>query len=444
MNKRDDLKKLFKDKEFLDALNRYETLTAKGEQGYFEAEQLNDFASYYSSFGQDKKAEQAIRYALKLHPGDLDSTILLSRNYMIKGLYAEAAEIANSIKDKDDIEVRFLYAELNICTNERDKAMRILLDVIDSEDDPSERIETYKDVIDLLADYNEDELIDDVIARATKEFPDETDIFDDVVREANKSAELLIDECKTHLDNDPYDLDAWATLASAQFTQKLYDDALTSIDFILAIDPENPFVEMKAQLMFMRADWDCTIYFERAIAKAIERTQTTSVTPMALDCSTAYYQKDDPKNALRMLRVANQYLSDDSAFAPIVEVRNAIASLDEGDIIQSTAHLENARNLTANDEELNDINIEYAIALTRNEMYTEALALFEQTVAQRDTQQYFDKLVYHAVCLMQLDKIKECSKLISEFADEIRREKSLPAKTIDIFNEIVKSLNSLM
>lgn len=443
MNRRDDLIELFKDKEFLAALNRYETMIAKGEQGYFDAEQLNDFASYYSSIGQDQKAEDAIKYALRLHPGDLDSTILLSRNFMIKNQYAEAIEIANSIKEKDDIEVRFLFAEINLCTNKQEKAMEILEDIAAQENSDNERLETYKDIIDLLHDYNEYELIERVIKNAVKEFPEHEESLWERVAESNKSADIIIEECKAHLDEHPYDIEAWTTLATAQFTNQLYAEALNSCEFILAIDPNNPFVEMKAQVMFLMGNWECTKDFEKAIKKAIDTKQDNIVSALALDCSTAYYQKNDFGNHLRMLKIANQYLDANPIVAYIVETRNAIAELDNGNFIEATAFYNNAKNLASNETELNEITIEFGIALTRNEMYNDAIKVFDSANPPTDSPIHLDMLAHQALCLLQTNHIEECIAIIETYSEIVKDLNNAPPLSQKIFDNIIESLKNM-
>ena len=107
-----DLSSYFEDPEFKDLLAKYEGMVESHTPTYFDAEELTDIAEYYASQSEEQKAEDAIDFALRLHPTNTDALVFKSRSLCIKGKLAEAYQIMNLIEDTSDREVKFLKADL--------------------------------------------------------------------------------------------------------------------------------------------------------------------------------------------------------------------------------------------------------------------------------------------------------------------------------------------
>ena len=107
-----DLSSYFEDPEFKDLLAKYEGMVESHTPTYFDAEELTDIAEYYASQGDEQKAEDAIDFALRLHPTNTDALVFKSRSLCIKGKLEEAYKVMNLIEDTSDREVQFLKADL--------------------------------------------------------------------------------------------------------------------------------------------------------------------------------------------------------------------------------------------------------------------------------------------------------------------------------------------
>ena len=70
-----DLSSYFEDPEFKDLLAKYEGMVESHTPTYFDAEELTDIAEYYASQGDERKAEDAIDFALRLHPTNTDALV---------------------------------------------------------------------------------------------------------------------------------------------------------------------------------------------------------------------------------------------------------------------------------------------------------------------------------------------------------------------------------
>ena len=128
-----DLSSYFEDPEFKDLLAKYEGMAESHTPTYFDAEELTDIAEYYASQGEEQKAEEAIDFALRLHPNNTDALVFKSRSLCIKGKLSEAYQVMNLIEDPSDREVQFLKADLLMEEHRLEEAEFIYQELAQSE-----------------------------------------------------------------------------------------------------------------------------------------------------------------------------------------------------------------------------------------------------------------------------------------------------------------------
>ena len=133
-----DMSSYFEDPEFKDILAKYEGMAESHTPTYFDAEELTDIAEYYASHNEEQKAEEAIDFALRLHPNNTDALIFKSRSLYIKGKLSEAYQVMNLIEDHSDREVKFLKADLLIEERRIEEAEAILQELAKSENESFE------------------------------------------------------------------------------------------------------------------------------------------------------------------------------------------------------------------------------------------------------------------------------------------------------------------
>ena len=152
-----DLSSYFEDPEFKDLLAKYEGMVENHTPTYFDAEELTDIAEYYASKGEEQKAEDAIDFALRLHPTNTDALVFKSRSLCIKGKLDEAYQVMNLIEDTSDREVQFLKADLLMEEQRMEEAEAIHLQLAASED---HSFEVLLDVALTYMDANQKEYAD--------------------------------------------------------------------------------------------------------------------------------------------------------------------------------------------------------------------------------------------------------------------------------------------
>ncbi|MBQ8889752.1 MAG: DUF3808 domain-containing protein, partial [Bacteroidaceae bacterium] len=142
-----DLSSYFEEPEFREILAKYEGMTKSHTSVYFDAEELTDIAEYYASQGNDKKADKAIEYALKLHPNNTDALVFKARSLCIKGKIDKAYQILDLIEDTSDREVKFLKADLLMEEGLFAEAEDVFLELAAAENESEEVL------LDIAMDY---------------------------------------------------------------------------------------------------------------------------------------------------------------------------------------------------------------------------------------------------------------------------------------------------
>ena len=236
-----DLSSYFEDPEFKDLLAKYEGMVESHTPTYFDAEELTDIAEYYASQGDEQKAEDAIDFALRLHPTNTDALVFKSRSLCIKGKLDEAYQVMNLIEDPSDREVQFLKADLLMEERRMEEAEYIYQELATSED---ESFEVLMDIFMTYMDANQMDYAEKWLNKIERKGYNETN--------SQKYRDALCDFCMTFghperatnafqlsLDELPYSIPHWNGLAKCYLAQNDIEKAHEAIDFALAIDENN-------------------------------------------------------------------------------------------------------------------------------------------------------------------------------------------------------------
>ena len=242
---RDNFAQYFDKPKFRDQLARYEEMMSNGSTYYFEATELTDIAEYYAMQGDSEKAEEALDYALRLHPDNIDALIFKARARLINGHLAEAGHIIDSITDQNDREVMFLRAELLMAQHQYGKAEALLRALIEEE---SYAANTYADIIDLLVDNGQADMASLWIEEATQRYPEhqqltESAAYSHTLQERFDEAIALYNRL---LDIDPYSTFYWEELGKIYFRREEYDKAIEAFEFVIAINGDECYYALYA------------------------------------------------------------------------------------------------------------------------------------------------------------------------------------------------------
>ncbi|WP_321517643.1 tetratricopeptide repeat protein [uncultured Bacteroides sp.] len=228
------------DKEFKQALAQYEEMKAAKRTGYFDADQLADFAEYYASLQQYDEAFEVIDYALSIHPANTEVLVIKAHILIDLEKIEEAKEIALSISESYDRDVKMLKAELLIMEKKLEEADTLIQEMV-SQDENNEE----DNWLDIAFLYTDSDLPEKALPWFEKAF--EADPENDEIRmnlaecygqskQIDKGADLY----NKLLDKDPYSVQYWFDLGRFYYVAKEFNKALEAYEFALTIEADHP------------------------------------------------------------------------------------------------------------------------------------------------------------------------------------------------------------
>lgn len=235
----------FEEKEFKEALAQYESALNEGRQIYMDADDLTDIAEYYMVKEREHDAMQCINLAVELHPEAIDPQVFLSRREMFHDNMESAKRIARNIREQDDREVQFLWAEIFIKEGKSQEASERLMKYYKTLHE--ERDFFLYDAAGVFMDYDEWGIAEKWAQMLKEKFPhfERADILLSDIMVSCGKCEKAVPILNSILDRDSFNLEAWCMLAEAQSALEHYTEALEAIEYLLAIDEKH----MQGQLI---------------------------------------------------------------------------------------------------------------------------------------------------------------------------------------------------
>ena len=229
----------FKTEDFQELLTSYEASMNAGTHPFMDADDLVDIADYYSFYGQQEKAEEVIAYALELYPHATLPNVFMARQALMDQNFELAQQYADQIESHDDPDYHYLRAEIMIAEGHIDEADRYLRDY-GLTVEPDEYEDFVKDCANLYIDYG---ISDKAYEWMMRSKGDDSDDFKELMARTlfglgkYKDSERLFNEL---IDRNPYSKQYWNALASVQFMREDYSNSITSSEYAIAIDPQDP------------------------------------------------------------------------------------------------------------------------------------------------------------------------------------------------------------
>ena len=228
----------FKSKDFNELLESYEAAVCNGDRPYMDAEDLVDIADYYNYSGNYEKAVDTVNYALQLFPHSTLPNVFKAREALATDDVDTARKYADAIEDKDDPDYHYIVAEIMIASGDIEKADEYLHEYGKGVE-PEEYQDFIKDCANLFLDYDVYDKAHEWILCSQG---DDSDDFKELKgralfgMEKYEEAQGIFNEL---IDRNPYSKTYWNELASAQYLNGEYDNAITSSEYAIAIDPND-------------------------------------------------------------------------------------------------------------------------------------------------------------------------------------------------------------
>ena len=292
----------FNSEDFQELLSSYEESVESGLPMFLDADDFVDLADYYSLNNEDEKAENAIEHGLSIYPDDVLLNVFVARQALAEEDYEEASRIAERIADKDAPDYHYLMAEILIAQNRIDEADRYLRDIYLTV--PQDEIQDYvKDVANLYVDYDVSEKAYEWMLRSAG---DNSDDFKELMARTlfglgkYKDSQRLFNEL---LDNNPFSKHYWTALAAVQYMDEDYSASVTSSEYAIAIDPEDPEGLMsKANGLLKLGDYEEAIeIFKKAIKPLKASHDEETLAHVYQEMAFAYNALGQTEEALAMI-----------------------------------------------------------------------------------------------------------------------------------------------
>ena len=254
----------FDSKEFQEILKQYEASIKSGHPIYMDADDLADIADYYQYQGKPEEAENAIQLAIQFNPEAVGPLLYKAREALNRNDFQTAKAYAVQVQAVDELEYLYLQGEILICEGKTEEADELFRQHF-KEVPPDEHIDFVYDVANLFSEYNNHEKAFEWVARSKG---DDSEDFKELMARTLFGLGKYEDSSKIFnelIDQHPYSKRYWNALASAQFMNEDYTGSITSSEYAIAIDPNDPeSILSKANGLYNLENFEEALnYFER-------------------------------------------------------------------------------------------------------------------------------------------------------------------------------------
>lgn len=366
----------FNSEEFQELLENYEASINAGSTPFMDADDFVDLADYYNWQGDDDKAEAAIDQALELYPSATLPNVFKARKALSMGDFKQAEFYCGEIENHDDPDYQYLVAEIMIAQGQIDQADNYLREFGKSVE-PDEYEDYVRDCANLYIDYDQNEKAYEWMLRSRG---DESDDFKELMARTlfglgkYKDSERIFNEL---IDHHPFSKTYWNALASAQFMNEDYSGAITSSEYAIAIDPNDPdAVSSKASGLFRLGNYEEALkYFKRL--SELEPEDEFGLLHQGV-CLVNMVRHDE---ALPMLRMGLAVAPKDSPFLPQIYQELAFCYSAQHQVKQA---LEMLKKTEAYDCDHTDMLVVKGHILLQNNLIAEAEEAFKQAIMKSD------------------------------------------------------------
>jgi len=391
----------FDSDEFREILDVYEDSLKTGITPYLDIDDYSDIADYYMNSDNSSEAIRCVESGLNIYPDEPVLLLIKSGAYIYLHRFEEAEEIVESLSAAGNNEVAYQKAQLQYALHDNtEKAEEMFAawladereNAFNDEEDAEQREEYIRDnyihVITSLIELAPGHVYDEEVVKRWVELYivnfsplgnyDSDLILADTVR-SECLYDMVIRVYGNLLETNPYLSHGWTILSAAQFTCNQVDEALDSVEFALAIDPEDTDAMLtKAHCLMFRENYaDAAPILEEYVKRTHDGSQQLAL-------ATCYVENENTTAALRCLQKAEifftRYSSDKDYYASACfEMADLYFALNRLD--RARKYIDRAVRLSPDEIEFNLLNATLKLA---EDKFDEALPLFISYIQNQD------------------------------------------------------------
>ena len=259
----------FESDEFQQLLSQYEESAQLGNSIYMDADDLADIADYYQFNDRPEEAERAIGMAMEYNPDAVGPLLYKAREAIGNKDFDTAREYAEHIEAVDQAEALYLQGEILINEGKLEEADDLFRENMNTIM-PDEWTDYVYDVANIFSDYNAH---DKAIAWIARSKGDTSDEFKELMARTlfglgkYKDSERIFNEL---IDHNPYSIQYWNALASAQYMNEDYNAAITSSEYAIAIDPQDAeSLLSKANSLYSLGNFESALTYYKRFSEVV-------------------------------------------------------------------------------------------------------------------------------------------------------------------------------
>lgn len=330
----------FDSDEFREMLATYEEAVSQGQPVFLDADELAEIADYYQMTGHADQADEAITLALSLSPGAVMPLVYKIHEALYYGRTDEAEQLLDQIIEKDSPDYVYAEGEIMLAKGQDREADAFFKDQFKTMP-PSEYQDFIIDVANIMQDYGYAERAMQWMKRAHHE--DSAEYKELMARTLfglgkYDDSEKLWTEL---IDDNPFSKRYWNALASAQFMNEDYSNAVESSEYALAIDPEDPDgLVAKANSLYRLGNFEQALEFFRRYSEQVPDDEFA-----LMNQGTCLVNLERTDEAIDMLSKALETAPDDSPYLPDIYQELAFAYSENGHYDEAIRWLEKTKPL---------------------------------------------------------------------------------------------------
>lgn len=363
----------FNDPEFQELLEEYEQAVESGQPVFMDADDLVDIADYYQSVDRPEDAEAAIDKALELSPDSALALIYKAHDVLDEEQPDKAQYYLDKVIDKNLPEYVYCQGEVYLQKDQVEEADQYFRDCF-ADVEPDEYQDYVLDVANIYIDYGLNEKAMEWMMRAKHE---DTDDFLELMARTLfglgkfKDSERIFNEL---IDKHPFQKRYWNGLASVQFMNEDYDASITSSEYAIAIDPEDPEgLFAKANGLYRLGNYEEALkYYERYLKREPDDEYGY------LHQGSCLINLDRYEEAIECLKKGLELSSDDSPYLCDIYQEMSFAYSAIGKVDDALSYIEKTESL---DCDHIDMQVVKGHILLANDRQREALRVFRKAVS---------------------------------------------------------------
>jgi len=247
-----------------DLVDQFERFLREDSGGYFDEDSLERLLEYYESMNLPDREEAVIDFALIQNPFSSEFLIHKAEFLINRKRYDEALDILDKAQvfDNTEIDIYLLRSDIYVELNKLDLAEATLMQAMEIADS-SDMDMVYSELSDIYEIQEQFNAAFDALVQALEYNPTSAEALHKVAHIVDMT-DRYDDSVALHtgiIDKDPYTWLAWYNLGRAYIGLGLYEKAMESFEYVMAIEEMFDLVYRDMADIYFRLE-----QFENAIA----------------------------------------------------------------------------------------------------------------------------------------------------------------------------------